>query len=81
MSAEISSRKMQSTSQTTVPNPLGEASAGAPALTDQQRRSLFRDFLRWRDQFTVSHKPPSGATEDVFGEFMRSLGSSSANPR
>jgi len=78
MSAEISSRKMQSTSQTTVPN--REASAGAPALTDQQRRSLFRDFLRWREQFTVSNKPPSGASEDVLGEFIRSLGRSSSNP-
>jgi uncharacterized protein len=80
MGAETGSRKMQSTSQTSAPNPHGEASARAPTLTDQQRRSLFRDFLSWRVQFTVSHKPPSGATEDVFGEFMRSLGSSSPNP-
>jgi len=80
MGAETGSRKMQSTSQTSAPNPPGETATRAPALTDQQRRSLFRDFLRWREQFTVSNKPPSGASEDVLGEFIRSLGRSSSNP-
>jgi uncharacterized protein len=78
--AATGSRKMQSTSEASAPNPPSETSARAPALSNQQRLSLFRDFLRWREQFTVSRKPPSGATEDVFGEFMRSLGSSSSNP-
>jgi TRAP-type uncharacterized transport system substrate-binding protein len=38
------------------------------------REALLREFLRWREQFSLSHKQPPQAEEDTFGEFMRSLG-------
>jgi uncharacterized protein len=38
------------------------------------REALLREFLRWREQFSLSHKQPPQAEEDAFGEFMRSLG-------
>ena len=42
--------------------------------TDQQRQALFQDFLRWREQSSPSHKQSHQADQDVFNEFMRSLG-------
>jgi hypothetical protein len=55
------------------------ATPGTGAYTDQQKQALYRDFLRWRKQFS-SHKQPE-ASEDVFNEFVRSLGSSSPPAR
>jgi uncharacterized protein len=40
----------------------------------KQREALLREFLRWREQFSFSHKQPPQTTEDAFAEFMRSLG-------
>ena len=42
--------------------------------TDQQRQALFQDFLRWREQSSPFHKQSHQADQDVFNEFMRSLG-------
>jgi uncharacterized protein len=51
----------------------------AGGYTDQEKQALYREFLRWREQFS-SHKQPQ-SSEDVFNEFMRSLGSSSPPAR
>jgi hypothetical protein len=55
------------------------ATPGTGVYTDQQKQALYRDFLRWRKQFS-SHKQPE-TSEDVFNEFMRSLGSSTPAAR
>jgi TRAP-type uncharacterized transport system substrate-binding protein len=39
----------------------------------KQREALLREFLRWREQLSISHKQPPQADEDVFDRFMRSL--------
>ena len=55
------------------------ATPGTGVYTDQQKQALYRDFLRWRKQFSSDKQPE--ASEDVFNEFMRSMGSSSPAAR
>jgi hypothetical protein len=50
-----------------------DTTAGGVHIANQ-REALLREFLRWQEQFSFSHKQPPQATEEAFAEFMRSLG-------
>jgi uncharacterized protein len=39
----------------------------------RQREALLREFLRWREQFSLPQGQPPQAAEDAFDEFIRSL--------
>jgi hypothetical protein len=54
-------------------NSTPDTTAGRARIA-KQREALLREFLRWREQFSLSHKQPPQAAEDVFDEFMRSRG-------